>query len=243
MKLHVINSGSKGNCYFLTNEKETLIIEAGVNISEVKKALNFNFDTVVGCLVSHSHKDHSVSVGKLAEIGVDVFASKDTFEAIRGALNHHFRTIEPKKQFKIGGFSVLPFDVKHDVPCLGFLIEHEESGKVLFLTDTYYCKYTFKGLNNIIIESNYSEEIINRTLGGDMKFLRDRIYNSHFSLENCKGLLKSNNLKQVNNIVLIHLSEGNANAGLFKKEIQELTKKTVHVAEKGMTIEFNKTPF
>ncbi len=39
MKLTVLNSNSKGNCYILQNEHEALVIECGVKFSEVKKAL------------------------------------------------------------------------------------------------------------------------------------------------------------------------------------------------------------
>ena len=45
------------------------------------------------------------------------------------------------------------------------------------------------------------------------------------------------------NIVLIHLSDSNSDANLFKKEIFELTGKKVTVADKGMTIPFNITDF
>jgi uncharacterized surface protein with fasciclin (FAS1) repeats len=63
------------------------------------------------------------------------------------------------------------------------------------------------------------------------------------SIETCKGLLEANDLTAVNNIVLIHLSDGNSNAADFKKQVQDLTGKTVHIAGKDMVIDLNKTPF
>lgn len=42
MRLKVLGSGSSGNCYMLENDKEALIIEAGLPFMEVKKALDFN---------------------------------------------------------------------------------------------------------------------------------------------------------------------------------------------------------
>ena len=126
-----------------------------------------------------------------------------------------------------------------------FLIEHPDCGKVLFLTDTYYCKYTFPRLNNIIIEANYSKEIIDKKFGpdSDKEFLRNRILQSHFSLANCKDMLKANDLRQVNNIVLIHLSDSNSDEKQFVKEITQLTYKNVCAAVNGMEIDFKKTPF
>jgi uncharacterized surface protein with fasciclin (FAS1) repeats len=63
------------------------------------------------------------------------------------------------------------------------------------------------------------------------------------SLDTCKRTLKANDLSQVNNIVLIHLSDGNSDAARFKREVQEVTGKTVWIADAGMEIPFNRTPF
>ena len=242
MKLRIIGTGSKGNAYILSNGDEALLIEAGVNIKEIKQALDFDYSKVVGCIVTHRHGDHAKSINEVMKLGIDTYALKDVF---------HYdgyprqKEITPRESFQVGNFKILPFDVKHDVPCVGFLIEHKDCGKVLFLTDTYYCKYTFPGLNNIIIEANYSKEIIDKKYGpdSDKEFLRNRILKSHFSLANCKDMLKANDLRQVNNIVLIHLSDSNSDEKQFHKEVSELTNKNVHVASNGMVIDFKKTPF
>jgi phosphoribosyl 1,2-cyclic phosphodiesterase len=141
----------------------------------------------------------------------------------------------------IGSFKVKPFKVNHDVPCVGFLISHTECGLTLFLTDTYYCDYTFPGLNNIIVECNHDMELL---VENSPKFLQDRVIQSHMNLDTCKGLLRANDLTAVNNIVLIHLSDNNSDALRFQKEVRELTGKDVHVAEAGMVLEnFNQQPF
>jgi phosphoribosyl 1,2-cyclic phosphodiesterase len=76
---------------------------------------------------------------------------------------------------------------------------------------------------------------------GTPTFLSDRIIQSHMNLDTCKKLLMANNLTQVNNIVLIHLSDRNSDAKYFKQTITELTGKNVSVAEPGLVIDFNKT--
>lgn len=55
MKLKVLNSGSSGNCYLLEDENEVLILEAGVDISLIRKSLGSKLKSVIGCLVSHEH--------------------------------------------------------------------------------------------------------------------------------------------------------------------------------------------
>lgn len=246
MNLKVIGTGSSGNAYILSNGDEALLIECGVNIKEIKQALDFDYSKVVGCVVTHEHLDHAKSAVDVARLGIDVYCSLGTMKARSlGSLNRVNR-IQSKQTIQIGSFKIMAFDVQHDAAePLGFLIDHPDCGKVLFLTDTNYCKYTFPGLNNIIIEANFSKEIIDRKFGPESgkEFLRNRILRSHFSLENCKDMLKANDLSKVNNIVLIHLSDSNSNEKQFQKEVSELTGKNVSVAFKGMEIEFNKTPF
>ena len=246
MNLKIISTGSKGNAYILSNENEALLIECGVNIKDIKKALNFDLSKVVGCIVTHEHFDHSKAIFDITKCGINVHASFGTLKKRFIADLPRAKTIKSKESFTIGNFKIMPFDVKHDAAePLGFLIEHPDCGKVLFLTDTYYCSYKFPGLNNIIIEANYSKEIIDRKFGPESgrEFLRNRILQSHFSLAHCKEMLAANDLSKVNNIVLIHLSDSNSDEIQFQKEVAELTGKNVTVANNGMEINFNKTPF
>lgn len=248
MKLTVINSNSAGNAYILESSSgEALLIECGVRFDRIKKALNFNFKKVVGCLITHNHLDHCKCVKEIMTAGINVYASYETHAAMKTNDSHRARFMHPLGSGMIGQFNVKCFEIKHDAEGpLGFLIRHEESGVILFITDSYYSEYKFTGLNNIIIEANYCQKILDKRVidGANPKFLRDRVITSHMSLATCKLTLQANDLSQVNNIVLIHLSDGNSDAARFKTEVEEATGKTVHVAEAGMVIEsFNKSPF
>lgn len=251
MVLNILNSSSAGNCYVFQNKTEALIVEAGVRFSEVQKALNFNLRKVVGCIISHEHGDHSAYVSDFLKARINTYASGGTIEEMKcryniergAAMLHPLKAGQP---VNIGNFKVLPFNVKHDcVEPFGFLINHPEMGSTLFATDTYYLPYKFKGLNNILIECNYSEDILieNVRQGKVNGLLMKRTLQSHMSYDTCLQALKANDLSRVNNIVLIHLSVGNSDAEAFRNGIAEATGKTVHVAERGMTINFNKTPF
>ena len=83
-----------------------------------------------------------------------------------------------------------------------------------------------------MVECNYSLDILKRNVdaGTVPKELKTRILKSHFSLENVKQFLRANDLSKVQEIWLLHLSDGNSNAERFKREIQELTGKMVFVA-------------
>lgn len=246
MKLVVINSNSDGNAYILETENEALLIECGYDFKETKKMLNFNLKKVVGCILTHEHGDHSKAVNEVLKSGISVVASKGTHEVL-GTIEHHRAEVIGVNQVKrLGNFTVKAFDIKHDVKePLGFLINHPECGTVLFLTDSYYCEYKFSGLNHILIEANYCQSIIDKRLqgGSTIKSLRDRVIESHMSLQVCKQTLASYDLSDVKNIILIHLSDGNSDERRFKREVEEQTGKLVHVAGPGLVVPLSKQPF
>jgi len=246
MQLTVLNSGSKGNCYLLTTDSgETLIIECGVKFSTVKQALNFELDKVAGCIYTHEHKDHCKGLRDTLVVGIDCYTSKGTIEAC-GIKHHRLHSIETKKTYNIGSFKVIAFDTIHDCnQPYGFLINHPECGNTLFITDSSYVAYKFPNLNNIIIEANYSLKKLQDKIysGSTMEFLGVRIINNHMSLETCIEVLQNNDLKSVNNIMLIHLSDSNSDEKMFQKTVSDLTGKKITVATKGLTIPFSTTPF
>ena len=245
MQLIVIGSSSKGNCYLLKGATETLILEAGCKFSEVKKALDFDLSSIVGCIVTHSHLDHLGKVQEFTKAGINVYSSAGTLSTI-DKLTHRHHVVKHGVQFQIGEFRVLPFSVVHDcLEPLGFLIKHPECGITIFITDTMYIPYKFDGLNNAIIEANYDLDIANDNIAnGAPQAVRDRVLDTHMSIETLCTFLKETDTTTLNNVVLCHLSDGNSHARNFKKTVQDLLPgKTVTVADKGMVIELNVTPF
>ena len=245
MNLKVIGSSSKGNCYILHDESQALLIEAGVRFKEIQQALNFRLDHVVGCIISHDHKDHSKAIPDLMQYGIDVYSSLGTFGAL-GIEGHRVMTVTELIPFHVGNFTILPFPVEHDCEePFGFLISHPDTGKILFCTDTGYLEYTFKDLSQIIIEVNYSEEIMERNIeaGRIPELMRNRVANTHLDIDSVIGILGANNLTCVQNVVLTHLSDGNSNTADFQACVAKETGKNTLVAEPGMDIPFNKEPY
>ena len=246
MELKVLGSSSKGNCYLLDNGKEALMIECGIAFKNVQKAVDFDINRIAGCIISHEHGDHAKHVGKCLDARIPCYMSAGTRNALGLASHPLAHAMDEQVLNVIGNFGVMPFSTEHDAAQpFGFLIRHHETGTVLFATDTYYLQYTFDGLNNIMIECNYRQDILDANVeaGTIPAKLRARTMKSHCSFDTCKEILLANDLTQVHNIVLIHLSDGNSNANEFKDGIQEATCKFVSVATPGMKINFNKSPF
>lgn len=246
MQLKVLGSSSKGNCYILTNGKETLIIECGVNIADIKRAIGFSFSSVAGVLLTHEHGDHAKSALEVMGSGMSLYASAGTIRAIGANGNHRANILTHNKLQTIGSFTVLPFKVEHDcAEPFGFIIHHADFGNLLFLTDTYFVRETFKGLNHVLIEANYGSEIVREKMANG--YVPDaaarRLMKSHMSLETCIQTLKANDLSKVQTITLIHLSDRNSNADFFQKKVTAATGKPVTIADAGVIIELNKRPF
>ena len=71
MKLKCIATGSDGNSYAIKADNgEILLLDAGIPLDEIKKGIGFDVGNLVGCAVTHEHKDHSLSVSKLRKMGV-----------------------------------------------------------------------------------------------------------------------------------------------------------------------------
>lgn len=221
MEFRVHASGSAGNLYQVISGDKSLIIDPGIPIRRIKQSLDFKLSTVSGALISHSHGDHSKAVHDLAKFGVNCWMTLSTALALKFQ-GHRLHFIKPRRQFGIDHFSILAFDTQHDCPgSVGFLIS-DGNEILLFATDTFYLINRFANLNIIAIECNYSDE----TMATGLHPVRlQRLYKSHFSLENVKKFIEANNMSSVREIHLIHMSQVNADPGFFQDEIERLTGK------------------
>lgn len=234
IEIKPLASSSAGNAYRVTDGKTTLLLEAGIRFADLRKALGYQISSIAAVLISHEHADHCKAAADLAKAGVDIYASQGTMDALK-LPGHRAKPIQSKKQFNIGTWTVLPFDVQHDVAePLGFLLANQAGEKLLFATDTYYIRYRFPGLTHIMVECNYSIRILSENIasGRVPASMKPRLLRSHFSLENVKEFLKANDLSKVQEIWLLHLSDNNSHETLFKREIQELTGKQVYIAKR-----------
>lgn len=245
MELVVLGSNSLGNGYVLQGRRETLLLEAGVRISEVKKALRWQMNGICGAIVTHSHNDHAAYVKDYIAAGIRTLALPGVFEA-KGLTGRAFtKAIQPHRGYALGGFKVYAFPVIHDVPCVGYVIEHAEMGRMLFVTDTMMLEYTFPKMNHILLEANYADDILERRIeeGEIPAAMRPRLLGSHMELETTKGILRANDLSCCNEIVLIHISDGNSDEGRFVRECSEVTGLPVYAARPGMRLDLSINPY
>ena len=237
-------SSSAGNAHLISKVSQSeegssapLLLDCGLSLNKLKPLLwgaGCRLSHLAGCLVTHCHGDHAKAAADLMAAGVDVYMSLGTAKAL-GLTGHRLKAIEAGKQFQVGPWYVMPFEAVHDVDePLNFLIMGGLE-KLLYMTDTAYCPYRFIGLNLLMIECNYAADIMQANVdrGALPEAMKRRIMKTHMGLDAVKGFLKANDLSQVREIVLIHLSDGNSDAERFKREVEELTGKPTYVCSKG----------
>lgn len=166
INIEAFGSSSKGNCYRIKSSVngDELLLDVGLPFKDVQRACKYNFINLLGAVVTHQHGDHSKAVVDMLKLGHKIYMLRDTAQALHVLDERTWIEIIPKQSIKIGVFTVLPFELEHDVPNVGYLITDGEE-KLLYITDTYYCKYTFKGVHHILVECNHSYKILNKKSG------------------------------------------------------------------------------
>ncbi len=141
------------------------------------------------------------------------------------------------QKMKFGGFSVRSFDVPHDdESCCGFLIECPNGEQLLYASDLEYCKYSFAkmGLNHILIECNYQQDLVNKDLPNYEHKIR-----GHLSLSACKEFIRTNTTDRLKTVILCHLGQDTTNPEECVAEVKKVVNQGVYVdyARKGLEIE------
>lgn len=245
MKLKVLGSSSRGNCYLLESDDSVLAIEAGIPFREVKQALGWDISRLSACIVSHRHGDHAAHVKDFVSAGVTVFALPDVFEHAGLRTRVYCKEVWPGKGYRKGRWSIIPISVVHDVPCVGYIIEHPEMGRTVFVTDTMMLEYRIPCVNHYMVECNYADDVLQRNIdnGSVLPMMRERLHGTHMELETTKGIIAGADRTDLQNVVLIHLSDGNSDEKRFVAEIEAVSGVPTYAADNGMEIDFSLTPF
>lgn len=167
---------------------------------------------------------------------MDIFSNKDVADKFEGV-----KILRPKTRYKIGSFYVTPLEVEHNVSNFAYIIEHEEIGKLVFATDLTHFPYKIKGVNHLLIESNYSEEIVINHLC-DSEVIRSMSEN-HMEINETINAIRNNISSNLNTIILCHLSDGQSDERLFKQMVFDEFGIMPYVAEKKLEVELNREEF
>ncbi len=245
-------SGSCGNCYYLGDDKNAILIDAGVGIRRLKRNMRdygINFSNIRGIIITHDHADHIKAAGYLSsELQLKVYATLNIHEGMRNNYNAlkkvegcHTRYIETEQAFELGSFRITAYKMPHDsTENVGYKIEYGDKVFTI-MTDigapTEQLKYLIGASNYLVIESNYDEEML--ISGKYPKHLKERIMSGtgHLSNSQTANVLAENFHEHLSHVWLCHLSEENNHPELARKTIDFKLRSYGIIAGKDFTLE------
>lgn len=185
-------------------------------------------------IFDHANRD---TIRKFIQYGIPVYSCEEVANENKGIM-----IAKKGRKTSIGGFKIQPILLFHNCMNFGYVIEHEEIGKLVFCTDTCRIPYRFKNVNHFMVEANYSYDLL-------IDHMCDNVYSqsaseNHMEINDTIEMLKENYSSSLQNVVLIHLSNGNSDANEFvKKTKEELGFNNVFVAEKNFVLPLYKEEF
>lgn len=234
-KFFSLGSGSSGNCYYLGTNEYGILIDAGVGIRNIQKALReygVSFDKIIAVLVTHDHADHIKTVGCLGDkYNIPVYATDIVHNgilrnrAVRASLTQSRRIIEKEQTFSIKDFRITAFEVPHDsIDNVGYHIEFDgqifvlvtDIGRITDKIREYACR-----ANHLVIEANYDEYMLQN--GRYPYYLKQRIGNGmgHLSNRHSAEFIASIYNNNLQNIWLCHLSQDNNHPEIAFKAVEQ----------------------
>jgi phosphoribosyl 1,2-cyclic phosphodiesterase len=213
-----INSGSNGNCYYIGNNEEAVLVDVGISCREVEKRmkrLELSMDRVKAIFISHEHSDHIKGVEVLSrKYQLPVYITTPTLLysglKIDPQLTRSFKAYEP---VSVQALSVIAFPKFHDASDPHSFIIESKGIKIGVLTDIgSNCAHVirnFKQCHAAFLETNYDERMLDE--GGYPYYLKKRIRSDkgHLSNDQALELFLKHKPKFMSHVLLSHLSKSN----------------------------------
>ena len=151
------------------------------------------------------------------------------------------KVLKTGKKYRIGTFLVQPIKISHSVENYAYVIGNKDIGRVLFITDCSSFPYKVKGVNHVLCEANYSDEIIGDKLCEGKEVRSQSEY--HMEISDTIECIKNTYNPDLNTICLIHLSDAQSNEEKFKKRVYDEVGIMPYVLTHDQTIELTKEEF
>ena len=248
LRFQSFGSGSSGNCYYIGNASNGLLIDAGLGVRTIRKCLRnlgLDFENIWGVFVTHDHADHIKAVGPIGEKHhVPVYSTRKVHEGIQRSycvtekLYSSRKFIEKGETVQIGEFKVTAFHVSHDATDnVGYTIEYKEK-RFTFATDLGFVS---EDVAIHLTQADYLEQMMRQ--GSYPIHLQNRItaVTGHLSNDQAGLFLAENYNERMQHIFLCHLSRENNLPELAYTTIQNhLDEKQIIVGKDVQLVTLNR---
>ena len=212
-----LNSGSNGNCYYVGNHREAILVDVGLSCRETEKRmerLGLSMQKVKAIFISHEHSDHIRGLPVIAKkYKLPVYITNATMQYGRLLLDDYAIPFKGYEPIKIGDISVTAFPKFHDAAEPHSFIVSCNSVKVGVFTDIGApCQHLithFKQCHAAFLEANYDEQMLQQ--GSYPYHLKRRISGGRGHLSNTQALelFKTHKPLFMSHLLLSHLSKDN----------------------------------
>jgi len=213
-----LNSGSNGNCYYLSNGKEAVLIDAGISCRETERRmirLGLAIRSVKAIFITHEHTDHTRGAEVLSrKYGIPVYMTPVTHGNSRVRLEPaNVRPFTAGKPVYLGGLCVTPFSKHHDASDPhSFTVSANGITAGVFTDIGHACSdvmHHFSQCHAVFLEANYDENMLEK--GRYPYFLKQRIrgFQGHLSNDQSLDLFITHRSSFMQLVVLSHLSAEN----------------------------------
>lgn len=225
MSLYIssLNSGSNGNCYYIGNKKEAVLIDAGLSCRETEtrvERLGLTMNRIKAVFISHEHSDHIKGVNVIArKYRIPIYISAGTHKnsrlKISDSLVRYFDAYAP---VLVGELSVIAFPKQHDAYEPHSFTVTGNGISVAVLTDLgTACEHVIRNFGQChaaFLEANYDEEMLEN--GYYPEYLKTRIRSDKGHLSNMQSLelFRKHKPSYMSHLLLSHLSQDNNNQRL-----------------------------
>ena len=219
-----LNSGSNGNCYYVGNINEAVLIDAGISCRETEKRmklLGLSMKTVKAIFISHEHGDHIKGLTTLAnKYSLPVYITTATAGSTR-LIKHLSKIFTADEPVLVGELLVTAFTKQHDaIDPHSFIINHNGTTVGVFTDIGKACKqvtHYFKQCHAAFLEANYDEKMLET--GRYPIQLKNRIRGGQGHLSNAQALelFIKHRPPFMTHVLLSHLSKENNEPGLVKE--------------------------
>jgi len=213
-----LNSGSNGNCYYIGNETEAVLIDAGISCRETEKRMSrtgLNIKKVRAIFITHEHTDHTRGVEVLSrKHGIPVYITAATHRNSRLMMSPDlFRNFTSGNTVRIGHLRVTPFPKNHDAAePHSFTISGEGVTAGVFTDIGSSCehvKHHFSKCHAAFLETNYDELMLENGRYPQALKRRIRGVKGHLSNKQALDLFTTHRLPEMKLLLLSHLSAEN----------------------------------
>lgn len=125
-----------------------------------------------------------------------------------------------------------------ECPCYGFYVRHPDIGSLVYITDTECVRWRFSEVNHILVEANYSKDLVS-----DIPEKRRHVLTGHMEIETTCEFIKVNQSPELRNVILLHLSEESGSPKEFQTKAEKVAECPVYVAQKDLEVNLNLCPF